>query len=108
MSTVRSVDLEQQTVVTDGGPVHWDYLVMAAGSATNFFGNEAIRARAFEIKDLDHAIDVRNHILTLFERAASTPVGNASRMVATAVSAARNRVDCSASVSSPVSMSVDT
>jgi NADH dehydrogenase len=71
MTSVQSVDLQNHTLRTDNGPVEWDYLVLAAGSVTNFFNMESVRSRAFELKDIDHAVDLRNHVLTLFERAAN-------------------------------------
>lgn len=48
----------------------YDYLVLAAGSVTNFFGNDEIAQMSFELKTLNHAVTLRNHILRLFERAA--------------------------------------
>ena len=49
---------------------HYDYLVVAAGTVTNYFGNDAIRLRGFGLKDLSDAVTLRNHILKLFEKAA--------------------------------------
>lgn len=48
----------------------YDYLVIAAGSTNNFFGNEKIERFAFGMKDLGEAITLRNQILRLFEKAA--------------------------------------
>jgi NADH:ubiquinone reductase (H+-translocating) len=48
----------------------YDYLVIAAGSTNNFFGNEKVERYAFGMKDLSEAITLRNHILRLFEKAA--------------------------------------
>ena len=48
---------------------HYDYLVVAAGTVTNYFGNDAIRLRGFGLKDLSDAVTLRNHILKLFEKA---------------------------------------
>src|SRR5947209_7059954 len=39
MCHVTGVDLAARRVETDRGPVHYDYLVLAAGSANNYFGN---------------------------------------------------------------------
>ncbi|ACY13023.1 NAD(P)/FAD-dependent oxidoreductase [Haliangium ochraceum] len=51
----------------------YDYLILAAGSVTNFFGNDNIAARSFDLKALGDAVRLRNHILKLFERATWTP-----------------------------------
>jgi NADH dehydrogenase len=48
----------------------YDYLIIAAGSTTNYFGNESVAQHAFNLKELSDAVVLRNHILKLFERAA--------------------------------------
>ncbi len=50
----------------------YDYLILAAGSVSNYFGNEEIERESFELKSLDDAVTLRNHILRMFERAAWT------------------------------------
>lgn len=47
----------------------YDYLMLAAGSVTNFFGNAQAAEISFELKTLGDAVVLRNHILKLFERA---------------------------------------
>ncbi len=47
----------------------YDYLIVAGGSVTNFFGNSSLEEFAFGLKDLTDAVGLRNHILSLFERA---------------------------------------
>jgi NADH:ubiquinone reductase (H+-translocating) len=51
---------------------HYDYLIIAAGSVTNFFNMDDMGKHAFGLKDLEEAVKLRNHILTLFEQAAWT------------------------------------
>ena len=51
----------------------YDHLIVAAGSVTNYFGNETLAANAFGLKDLTDAVGLRNHILKLFEKAAWEP-----------------------------------
>ncbi len=68
---VSSADFEQRLVRLEGGEtVPYDYLVLAAGSTTNFFGNQAIEQRALGLKDLGEALELRNHILRCLETAA--------------------------------------
>ena len=69
MSDVQGVDLENKSVKTSDGDISYDYLVLSTGSVTNFFGNEAVRTHAFDLKQLDDAVVLRNHILTVFELA---------------------------------------
>ena len=72
MADVRGVDFDARVVLTDAGEYAYDYLVLAGGSATNFFGNDAIAEHAYGLKDIDDADRLRNHILSAFEAAALT------------------------------------
>lgn len=47
----------------------YDYLVLAIGGKTNFFGNSNIEKNSFTIKSLDDAIKIRNHIISMLEDA---------------------------------------
>jgi NADH dehydrogenase len=67
LAVVRGVDRIERTVLTDGGAIPYDYLILAAGGETNFFGRESVRRHGFDLKDLDDAIAVRNHVLLQFE-----------------------------------------
>jgi len=69
MAEITGVDLAGKTVSTDGGELPYDYLVIAAGSRTNFFGMESVERNSFDLKSLAQAEDLRNHILLMFERA---------------------------------------
>ena len=69
MSEVQNVDFDKKEVLTDDGPVSYDYLIVAAGAVTNFFGNEKIQNHAFDLKKLRDAVALRNHVLENFEDA---------------------------------------
>ncbi|HVU09995.1 MAG TPA: NAD(P)/FAD-dependent oxidoreductase [Phototrophicaceae bacterium] len=64
---------------------HYDYLIVAAGSVTNYFGNITAEQTAFELKTLDDAVTLRNHILREFERAAWSDDPEYRRTVTTLV-----------------------
>jgi NADH dehydrogenase len=68
-ANVQQVDLKQLQIVTDAGPIDYDYLVLAPGSVTNYFGNSAIQQQSYDFKALDDAAALRSHILDMFERA---------------------------------------
>ena len=68
LAELLSVNTAQQQIQTDIGPFEYDYLVLAMGCKTNFFGNEKIAANAFTLKSTYDAINVRNHILQIFEQ----------------------------------------
>jgi len=48
----------------------YDYMIVAAGSVTNHFGQKSIAEHSFGLKDLDDSLLLRDHILKLFEKAA--------------------------------------
>jgi len=72
LARVESIDLEGRRVATGTGSVDYDYLIVAAGAVTNFFGNSSAADRAFGLKGLGEALALRNHLLQTFERAAWT------------------------------------
>lgn len=47
----------------------YDYLILATGSVPTYFGQEAFRDNALELRTLSDAVNLRNHILALFEQA---------------------------------------
>lgn len=70
LAEVNRVDFAARIVHTAQGPVHYDYLIVAAGAAVNFFGMQSLAQNAFTLKDIDEAVTLRNHILKMFELAA--------------------------------------
>jgi NADH dehydrogenase len=69
MTEVTGVDLSQRRVATSAGPLSYDFLVLAHGGETNFFGLDAMARHGFGLKDIPDAIAIRNHVLTCFEHA---------------------------------------
>ncbi|NJM06213.1 NAD(P)/FAD-dependent oxidoreductase, partial [Candidatus Gracilibacteria bacterium] len=75
MAEVRGVDLEQRLIFTsladnaEPTPLTYDYLVLAAGSANNYFGNDALAEQTYGLKDVNDAQRLRNHVLSAFEYA---------------------------------------
>jgi NADH:ubiquinone reductase (H+-translocating) len=67
LAEVTDVDLQAHRLTTTIGPVHYDYLILAVGSETNFFGNQSLEQNAFELKDISDAEGIRNHLLRMFE-----------------------------------------
>ena len=63
---VSGADLQRRLVLTDRGPLPYDYLVIATGAQTDFFGNESVQRNAFGLKDLDEALALRNRVLSRF------------------------------------------
>jgi NADH dehydrogenase len=73
MANVQGIDYDARQIQTDSGSIPYDYLILAAGSATNFFGMDSVASHAFGLKDLKDAVELRNQILSCFERASAEP-----------------------------------
>ncbi len=71
ISPIRQVDLAHQQVVTADCTYAYDYLVIATGCTTNFFGNNNIAEHAYTMKSTSESISLRNRILLNFEAALS-------------------------------------
>ena len=73
---VTAVDHNQRCITVRNGSLTreepYDYLILAAGSEPAYFGRDVFRDSALDLRTLDDAIELRNHILRLFERAAWT------------------------------------
>ncbi len=67
LANVTNVDVKNNTINTTIGDYRYDYLVLAMGCITNFFGNEEISKHALTLKSTYDAINIRNHILQIFE-----------------------------------------
>lgn len=78
MAEVTGIDLENRRVHTSAGDERYDTLVLATGSATNFFGMTRLEDRSIGLKDLPEALALRAHVLRAFE-AASTCTDAAKR-----------------------------
>lgn len=72
MAEVFSIDQDQKLIITEIGEIHYDYLVVATGSKTNFFGNHSVAKYALPLKQIPQALDFRSHILQNFEKAILT------------------------------------
>ncbi len=67
---VTGVDREARTVQTaEGDRFPYDFLLLAVGSATSFFGLRSVEQVALGLKNLPQALELRNHVLACFERA---------------------------------------
>ncbi|OUJ73380.1 NAD(P)/FAD-dependent oxidoreductase [Hymenobacter crusticola] len=69
MAEVQSVDTEAQVVKTSIGLVKYDYLVIATGATTNYFGDQEMAKNSVAIKSVEDAIMLRNTVLNNFEKA---------------------------------------
>ena len=70
LGEVINVDWEARKVhLKDTSEIAFDYLILAAGGATNYFGVEGAEQYGFALKSLEEAVNLRSHIIMCFERA---------------------------------------
>src|SRR2546426_550500 len=69
MTEVTGLDASGKRIVTADGPIPYDYLILAVGGQTNYFGLESVPRHGFGLKDIPEAIRIRNQVLHAFERA---------------------------------------
>jgi NADH dehydrogenase len=70
VAEVTGVDLQEQTIQTASGPIPYDYLLLSAGSTTNFYNTPGAEQFSFGLKDLHEAAELRTHLLNEVEKAA--------------------------------------
>lgn len=85
LADVLRVDLPHRLLETSTGPVSYDFLILAVGGETNFFGLEGVARNAFALKDIGEASAIRNHLLRCFELAAQEADPEARRALLTFV-----------------------
>jgi NADH dehydrogenase len=73
ITTVTGVELEKQVVRTEAADYSYDYLIIATGCTSNFFGNKNFERYSFPMKSATEAITIRNRILLNFEDALYAP-----------------------------------
>ncbi|MCU0667743.1 MAG: COX15/CtaA family protein [Myxococcota bacterium] len=77
LGEVVAIDTTARRIETaDGEHLPWDVLVLAGGSATEYFGNASVERLAFGLRHVEDAIELRNHVLRCLERASQTDDAN--------------------------------
>ncbi len=71
---VNSVDTAQNRIDTTIGTINYDYLVIATGAQTNYFGNQQIQENAIPMKSVSEALFLRNTVLQNIETALTSDV----------------------------------
>ena len=65
---VEKIDTEaQRAILADGVSLPYDYLILAVGATTNYFGVPGAAQNCKAIYTLDEAIEVRNRVFAMFE-----------------------------------------
>jgi NADH dehydrogenase len=82
-ANVTGADFTQRLLLTDCGPLQYDYLVLATGAQSDYFGNQSLARHAFGLKDLDEGLALRNRVLQQFEASRWTGDSAARRSLLT-------------------------
>jgi len=69
LTSVKEIDAENCKIISEIGDLHYDYLVIATGSKTNFFGNKEIERNSMSMKTIPQSLNIRSLILENFEQA---------------------------------------
>ncbi|WP_418263376.1 NAD(P)/FAD-dependent oxidoreductase [Flavobacterium faecale] len=72
LTNVQEIDTKNQKIITEIGELTYDYLVMATGAKTNYFGNKEIERNSMAMKNIPQALNIRSLILENFEQAVLT------------------------------------
>jgi NADH:ubiquinone reductase (H+-translocating) len=69
LTRVKEIDTIAKKVITDIGDLEYDYVVIATGSKTNYFGNKEIERHSMAMKTIPQSLNIRSLILENFEQA---------------------------------------
>lgn len=69
MGALVKVNIETNSVETTSGNLEYDYLVLALGTESNYFGMENVKKSALPLKTINDATNLRNHLLLNMEKA---------------------------------------
>ena len=73
--SVEHIDHANNTLITDNGVLTYDYLVLAMGTESNYFGMENVQKFSLPMKTIDDALNLRNHLLLNMETLIRTDEG---------------------------------
>jgi NADH dehydrogenase len=69
LGTLLQINPAEHTIITDNCTLPYDYLVLAVGTETNYFGLENVKRKALPMKTINDALSLRNHLLLSMEKA---------------------------------------
>ncbi len=72
LTEVLQIKPEENTIYTTKGIITYDYLVLATGTATNFFGLKSVQKNGLGLKDIRDSLNIRHMMLQNLEQATIT------------------------------------
>jgi NADH dehydrogenase len=85
ITTVTKIDAAANRVETLHGNYNFDYLVIATGACTNYFGNSSFEEKTFPMKSTWEALQIRNALLQHFEEAVAKKLANNEKLLSVVV-----------------------
>lgn len=85
VATVTNINAQINTLETSNGDFTYDYLVIATGAVTNYFGNASIEKYCFPMKSTWEALEIRNILLTHFEEAIAADNANTKKLLSVVI-----------------------
>ena len=70
--TLQKINPQEKTIALENQTLSYDFLVLAMGTETNYFGMENIKKNALPLKTIDDALKIRNHLLQNLEKASQS------------------------------------
>ena len=75
MAETHEIDTQRKRVRTSIGNLQYDYLVVATGAKTNFFGMDEVEQQSMAMKSLPQALDLRSLFMQNLEKAVNLEYG---------------------------------
>ena len=72
MTSLEKIFQDEKMILTKAGALQYDYLVLAMGGETNYFGNEGVQKYATPMKSVSEALFIRNKIIYNYEESLNT------------------------------------
>lgn len=72
LGSLLSINMQANSIQTDTGVLEYDYLVIAVGTETNYFGMENVKKNSLPMKTINDALNLRNYLLLNMEKAVRT------------------------------------
>ncbi|OYU84851.1 MAG: FAD-dependent oxidoreductase [Flavobacterium sp. BFFFF2] len=85
VEAVTAIHCESNTLETEKEQFRYDYLVIATGATTNYFGNSAIQEHTFPMKSTFEALQIRNTLLQHFEDAVATKTADTEKLLSVVI-----------------------
>lgn len=69
LGSVKNIDFKQKKIIADDTEISYDYLVIATGTQSHYYGNNSWEQYTLGLKSIEDATSIRNKILSAFEMA---------------------------------------